>query len=176
MTPDEKTLQAAYAPLRQELATAVPPAGLEAGLLAAFRQQRAPVSRWQRLVQWVRQDRGLYLSLGGSCVAALAALMWLRPMLWNETQALQAAPAGTLAPTASTELTTAFFPLGDPARIEAAQHARMVRVSMPRASLAAYGLPVNPELADEAIEADLLVGDDGAPLALRFVRGKYQLI
>lgn len=43
----------------------------------------------------------------------------------------------------------------------------IVRVGMPRASLAALGLPVNEERADEWIQVDLLVASDGSPQAVR---------
>lgn len=43
----------------------------------------------------------------------------------------------------------------------------IVRVGMPRSSLAALGLPVNEERADEWIQVDLLVASDGSPQAVR---------
>jgi hypothetical protein len=44
----------------------------------------------------------------------------------------------------------------------------IVRVRMARSSLAALGLPVNEEHADEWIQVDLLVASDGSPQAVRF--------
>lgn len=46
----------------------------------------------------------------------------------------------------------------------------VVRVRMQRASLQAWGLPVNEERAEEWIQVDLLVGDDGQPQAVRLSR------
>ncbi len=47
---------------------------------------------------------------------------------------------------------------------------QLVRVELPRSALAAFGLPVNHERADERIKADVLMGDDGIARAIRFVR------
>jgi len=46
----------------------------------------------------------------------------------------------------------------------------VMRVRMTRASLDALGLPVNEERAGESIQVDLLVGADGQPQAVRFLR------
>jgi len=43
----------------------------------------------------------------------------------------------------------------------------IVRVGMERASLAAFGLPVNEEEASDWIQVDLLVGSDGSAQAIR---------
>ena len=38
-----------------------------------------------------------------------------------------------------------------------------------RGALGAFGLPVNEDLASDWIQVDLLVGDDGAPQAVRLL-------
>jgi hypothetical protein len=48
--------------------------------------------------------------------------------------------------------------------------AAIVRVRMQRGALGALGLPVNVERADEWIQVDLLVANDGWPQAVRLVR------
>jgi hypothetical protein len=48
--------------------------------------------------------------------------------------------------------------------------AAILRVRMQRGSLGALGLPVNEERANEWIQVDLLVGDDGLPQAVRLPR------
>jgi hypothetical protein len=45
--------------------------------------------------------------------------------------------------------------------------AEILRVRMQRGALGALGLPVNEERANEGIQVDLLVGDDGLPQAVR---------
>lgn len=179
----DRTWREALAPLRAELAGEQPPPQLEAALQAAFRARHAPApwprrlaGRLRRLTGWLSLEGGLWLPLGGgACVAGLAALIWLRPVLLQHGAAPSVLEPGPVARQPA-ELVTAFIPLGDPARLERAAHARMVRVSLPREAMAAYGLPVNPALADRPIEADLLVGDDGNALALRFVRDARHLM
>ena len=46
---------------------------------------------------------------------------------------------------------------------------RIVRVEMPAAMLPAYGLDVTPDSGAGTVEADVLVGQDGQPRAIRFV-------
>jgi hypothetical protein len=67
---------------------------------------------------------------------------------------------------------TDFFPLtygGDPRPMERGE---VIRVQTQRSALIAFGLPVNVERADTPVIADLVVGEDGMPLAVRFVRLK----
>ena len=45
--------------------------------------------------------------------------------------------------------------------------AAILRVRMQRGALGAFGLPVNEDLASDWIQVDLLVGNDGAPQAIR---------
>jgi hypothetical protein len=46
---------------------------------------------------------------------------------------------------------------------------RIVRLELPMAFLPAYGIDVPPEDASRVVEADVLVGQDGQPRAIRFV-------
>ena len=68
------------------------------------------------------------------------------------------------------EVTTEFLSLDyseNPAPMEAGQ---VIRVEMPRAALAKFGLPVDVERAHAPVKADLLLGEDGFARAIRFVR------
>lgn len=69
----------------------------------------------------------------------------------------------------STEVATDFLPLTyvDPASQQSGQ---IVRVKMARSTLIAFGVPMNMERSGELIMADVLVGDDGLPRAIRFVQ------
>src|SRR5437879_4321290 len=51
-----------------------------------------------------------------------------------------------------------------------ADDAAILRVRMQRGALGALGLPVNEERANEWIQVELLVGDDGLPQAVRLPR------
>jgi len=48
--------------------------------------------------------------------------------------------------------------------------AEILRVRMQRSALGAFGLPVNEDLANEWIQVDLLVADDGSPQAVRLLQ------
>lgn len=50
------------------------------------------------------------------------------------------------------------------------ENGRILRVEVQRSALIAMGLPMNVARADEAVKADLLVGQDGIARAIRFVQ------
>jgi len=47
---------------------------------------------------------------------------------------------------------------------------QFVRVKLPRSALQVFGLPMNMERLREPVQADVLLGEDGRALAVRFVR------
>ncbi len=47
---------------------------------------------------------------------------------------------------------------------------QLVRVRLPRTAVLSFGLPVNMERSREPVQADVLLGEDGRALAVRFVR------
>jgi hypothetical protein len=66
------------------------------------------------------------------------------------------------------EVMTEFIPIVyDPEPIERGQ---IVRIRLPRSALATFGFPVNEEHAEEAIRADVVLGEDGLARAVRFVK------
>lgn len=68
------------------------------------------------------------------------------------------------------EVTTDFIPLMQGAAFTQTEAARLVRVEIPRAALAQFGIPLNGEHAGGRVKADLLLGEDGTARAIRFVR------
>ena len=66
------------------------------------------------------------------------------------------------------EIATEFFPLVTTNALP--ERGQMVRVKVPRSTLINFGLPVNAERTEIPINADLLVGEDGAARAIRFVQ------
>lgn len=63
---------------------------------------------------------------------------------------------------------TEFIPIMyDPEPIERGQ---IVRIRLPRSALATFGIPMNEDRAEEAIRADVLLGEDGLARAVRFVK------
>ncbi|HJQ71061.1 MAG TPA: hypothetical protein VKA70_18950 [Blastocatellia bacterium] len=68
------------------------------------------------------------------------------------------------------EITTDFIPLTHRGSLAELEGGQVLRVELPRSSLASFGLPMNLERAGERIKADVVVGNDGMARAIRFVR------
>jgi hypothetical protein len=50
------------------------------------------------------------------------------------------------------------------------EDAQVVRIELPGSALLAVGLLVDPEITDEPVKADVVLGYDGLARAIRFVR------
>jgi len=72
--------------------------------------------------------------------------------------------------TGETEIATDFLPMGDASDLASLESGQIVRVKLPRSSLASFGLPLNFERAGEPVKADVMLGEDGRPRAIRFIR------
>jgi hypothetical protein len=157
------------------------PAQLEARLLVAFRSRRRSGRRWVAM-------------------AAIAAALVIALLLWpnrapkpvfRAVQPVPQAPDTTRpAPVAVTniaraprkttrkvavvgqlqprEVVTDFFPLLNPA--PSFERGQMLRVQLPAAAMQTVGLPVREEHLNDLVQADVLVGEEGMPRAIRFVR------
>jgi hypothetical protein len=68
------------------------------------------------------------------------------------------------------EIATEFLPLGYDAAMNLQDGGQIVRVEVPRSTLASFGLPVSMNRATEKVKADLLVGLDGSARAIRFIQ------
>lgn len=66
------------------------------------------------------------------------------------------------------EVVTDFFPLMNPAR--SFERGQMLRVQLPAAAMQSVGLPVREEHLNDLVQADVLMGEEGMPRAIRFVR------
>lgn len=103
-----------------------------------------------------------------SVTAAAAWVTWMvsmdppvaPPSGTGSSLAQIAEPAGPATP---------FLALAAADRITPQTRGEIIRASLPRATMAEFGLPVSPLRAAEPIEADFLVGADGGVLAVRFV-------
>jgi hypothetical protein len=76
-------------------------------------------------------------------------------------------PAGR--PAAQHEVVTQFYPLEYADREGDFDRDPVVRVRVPRAMLAPFGLPVDPDRASEPVQADVVLDDTGMARAIRFV-------
>ena len=66
------------------------------------------------------------------------------------------------------EVVTDFFPLMEPA--PPFERGEILRVELPAAAMQAVGLPVGDDHLADQIQADVVVGEEGLPRAIRFVR------
>lgn len=151
--PTDPALAAPLAALRSASAACTTPPRVEHALMAAFARQ-FPRRRWyQRFsgAQW-----GWAGGLGSAAAAALAVLVLRAPL-----------PGAAGGPPLPADDGLAFIALASPERIEQESSPRMLEASLQRTELAALGVPVSPETAGDSVRAELLVGADGSPLALR---------
>lgn len=65
---------------------------------------------------------------------------------------------------------TEFFPFMAAGPQFPSEQRQFVRVKLPRSALQVFGLPMNMERAREPVQADIMLGEDGRALAVRFVR------
>ena len=76
--------------------------------------------------------------------------------------------AAAPAPPAVEEVVTEFYPLMDPA--PPFERGRLLRVELPASAMRMVGLPVHAERLSDPVQADVLVGEEGLPRAIRFVK------
>ena len=75
-----------------------------------------------------------------------------------------------LANHVNNEIATDFIPLSYMSAASFQDGGQIVRVQLPRAALANFGLPVNMDRYNERVKADVLFGVDGRAQAIRFVQ------
>ena len=75
-----------------------------------------------------------------------------------------------LANHVNNEIATDFIPLSYMSAASLQDGGQIIRVQVPRASLANFGLPVNMDRYNEKVKADVLFGVDGRAQAIRFVQ------
>ena len=65
------------------------------------------------------------------------------------------------------EVVTDFFPLMDPA--PPFERGQLLRVELPASAMQMVGLPVREDRLADSVQADVLMGEEGLPRAIRFV-------
>jgi len=83
-------------------------------------------------------------------------------------EAVASTVANQTAPAA--EVMTDFYPIGYTNTPNLQEGGQLLRVELPRAAVARFGLPVNMDRAGQRVKADVLVGSDGLAQAIRFVQ------
>lgn len=92
----------------------------------------------------------------------------------RKSQAHPAHRAGTVTRAAKPEadgvdeVYSDFIPLGEGLTQAPLESGHLLRVRVPRSVLPRFGLPLNPERANESINAEVLMSDDGMARAIRF--------
>jgi hypothetical protein len=149
------------------------PASIEASLLAQFSARSHPSvlpndpapRKFRKIAQWA------------SSVAIAATVVVCLTMVVSQSLRMPptVSPIGvaeskrTLSAPPKLETTTPFYRIyAGGARIAGANG--LVRVQVPRATLAVFGLPFDPRRANAPIMADLLVDNVGMVTAMRFVQ------
>ena len=164
----ERRLTAGLRDLSASLASATAPARVEQALLARLRSaQSAPlVSLTARVAprSWRPWQRLLTSAALAASVLALLGVVLAHAV--RDGAALDPTPLATIS---HPEIATPFYPVYMTAAAVAGARG-VVRVRVPRATLAVFGLPYNPRRATDPITADLVVDNGGMVTALRFVQ------
>jgi len=165
---DVRELDAAISLLRSESELESTPASVEQALRRALRSTGR-----SRTAAGVRASFARPLA-----AAALALVAALSVALWGGRTNLENAPPAETALSDGPELEagnyvvetpTDFIPLDGCAGRDCWEEAQLVRVQLPRSSLGYYGLPMDISRIGEQVPADVLMGMDGVPRAIRFV-------
>lgn len=150
---------------------------VEAALLVEFRRQHAEPVRAQNNFRW-----SVALAMAAALILALGALGIAIPR-WTARTAKVAsnAPGSVVAPSTTTagveraataddsEYATNFVSLpyaDDPGSLEGGT---VVRVTLSRAALVSFGLPVADMNPTDQVPADIALSEDGVPQAIRLV-------
>jgi hypothetical protein len=155
MLPDDQA-EIPFAALRDELAAMHAPPGVRKELMAEF-------AKLHRARPWYQLNpSGRWRIAGG--VGSVAAAGLVAMLALHAPSRTTHEPA---APPAGRGDSGAFIALDSFERIELEPVPRIVEATVPRTTLASLGIPVSPENAGDLVHAEMLVGADGHPLALR---------
>lgn len=176
---EDRVLEALRALAVSDGERGAPPA-MEARLLREFRTRRANHKwRWAGIAAIAA---GVVLVVSLSMNHVMKPVVSVQPPVVTvpppaATAVEAAAPAAhkvvrKMARPAAREVVTEFFPLIDSA--PPFERGQMLRVQLPAAAMRSVGLPVREDHLSDPIQADVLVGEEGMPRAIRFVRFDVQ--
>lgn len=177
--------------LKEAMRNVAAPERLETALVAAFREH-ACVAPPRRPVVWPRWALATGVA-AGVLLAVTAGLFRDKPAPPPQPVSVATAPAPVLPipavaprlapvqpkravrrvpppPARPAEIATDFIPVAPPETWQPGTSGQILRVRLPRTSLASFGLPMNADLAAEPVQADVIVSQDGVLRAIRFVR------
>ncbi|MFZ6722944.1 hypothetical protein [Undibacterium sp. Ji49W] len=154
----DAALDQQFSLLRQDLQELNTPASTEQALLLAFTQQQNKHKKQARSSQLRPWLAGLLTMCGSFCLVMLTVLFPAPPH--------QITPDSTAVSNTELPPFVALVPLE---RLdEGTPH--MMETEVPAAWLASLGMPVSPEIAGEMVRAQMLVDEEGAPLAMRLLK------
>jgi hypothetical protein len=178
---DVESLDAGLRAMSVAAAVEQAPASLEVGLMAEFRRQKMASLRWsvQRQIAALSAAAAVLLAVGFSLHRFMGRKGNEAPVVAKVVNA-PSSPAATAAGSGNSQNSVnlidaadseyaSFVPLpyaDDPSALD---EGTVVRVEMPRAALASFGLPVAAMESDGTVRADLIVSADGTPQAIRLV-------
>ncbi|MGH9729562.1 MAG: hypothetical protein ACRD4V_13370 [Candidatus Acidiferrales bacterium] len=163
------------------------PAHLEPVLVSAFREHHRGLERTRHRVRRARWQRLEWSALAAAAAVLLVIGAWnlSRPRMngvetaggvtdvSRQAQTNSAAESAqsqeNAAGTAQSDATADFVPVPYGEAFEPGDSGVIVRVEMPRSALADLGYSVDATRSADLVQADLLVGEDGWPRAVRLV-------
>jgi hypothetical protein len=152
----QRTLTAGLRALSAAAIDSRPSQALEADLLDAF---AALHGRGAAALGVPGRVASTWLPIAAALALATTALVWQAHMRSREPQMFR--PQGFVAlPTAAT--------------LPALERGEIVRMEIPAAALPAYGIDMPLGVGRTPVQADVLVGQDGLPRAIRLVTDEYQ--
>lgn len=166
-TDDAAPRLAQWTALHDALAERQTPPGVENALMRAFAEVHQPLPWYRRLLRR-RPGAMPWPAMAGVCATACAVLLMLAAV--HGDLALAPGAAQRMAPAVlAMQAGGDFIALESAERIRSDPDPHLVSANLPRNVLAQMGLPVALDNANDGIRADMLVGADGAPLAVRLV-------
>jgi hypothetical protein len=140
-------------------------------LLADDGPREAPARlEWRLRLEFRRQHRARIANRWASFIGVAAMAAGIAVFVWMREAPKHAAPthvAATVMASDDADADMNFFPLPEAEALPAIENAMVVRVQMPASSLRRIGLAVDEDGGDAAIQAELLVGQDGLPRGVR---------
>lgn len=151
---------------------------LEGRLIGAFREHRRGLERARYRTRRLRLRWAEWMALAAAAVVLVAVGSWnvprgdlnVKPSVVRTVnpETNRSVDAAGLAETA--EDFGDFVPVPYGESVSPDDSGLVVRVSMTRGALGSLGYPVDEVQAGEVVQADVLVGEDGLPRAVRLVQ------
>jgi predicted membrane-bound mannosyltransferase len=130
-----------------------------------------------------RRRRAVWGSAAAAFVAIAAAIMVLFfvPLPWHRNQAVPRVaselpsdasnvPGVQYAVVRTDDLAASFYPLPEADELPPLETSLVVRVQLPVSSLELMGFPVSEEAGTEAVQAEVLLGQDGLARGVRLIQ------